>query len=422
MNSSNETIFINVESARSETELADRIRQALQDAGPSESHLRFDLFSSSGVARLIRALNALRPPSNVRLSALLAAELFADARIRRGLELVGVAELRELRSGGAKAAASCSTPVDGFPEDLISLHNWELGASGASEAVLRITYRCNARCPFCWVGNEKAEPAAETIDAALAALAGLQVKELSFSGGEPMLNPDLARWVARARELGIPRVILQTNGSLLASATRLRALRLAGLDMLLLAVHAAEAESGRRAFGGLLDGETPWNALDTALAEGLAVVANTVFYAENVSQLLPIAARLLETARRHGRDLYWNISSAAPMGATEQAYRSLAPRLEDLRRVLPEAIRLLHDSPVRIRGFESACGLPLCVLGDAIGLLEDLPSHPELGDDFFHPPVCDGCSMRSHCFGLRRRYAELFGADELRPYPENPRG
>lgn len=92
------------------------------------------------------------------------------------------------------------------------------------------TAGCNFCCPFCQNGSLVRPGEAEeacTGDELLAFLkkrAGL-LDGVCFSGGEPLLQPDLAEWMARAKALGY-RVKLDTNGSF---PGRLRALVERGL-------------------------------------------------------------------------------------------------------------------------------------------------------------------------------------------------
>jgi len=80
---------------------------------------------------------------------------------------------------------------------------------------LLLTDRCNFRCPYCrgfkpeYRGDLKTERAINTIN--MWARDGL--KNIRFSGGEPTLHGDLPYLVKYARDCGIKRVALSTNGS-----------------------------------------------------------------------------------------------------------------------------------------------------------------------------------------------------------------
>ena len=68
----------------------------------------------------------------------------------------------------------------------------------------------------------------------------------------------------------------------------------------------------------------------------------------------------------------------------------------------------------------SMCSIPLCLKPDGLGEYEQLPPAGldaevgETGGEFEKPAVCDGCSQRDRCWGVRRGYVALYGSSELR--------
>jgi len=82
-----------------------------------------------------------------------------------------------------------------------------------------VTNRCNLRCRHCYVSAGKPLPHGEMTTnkklQAIQAFAALHPRgEVTFSGGEPMTEPDLFAIMARAKELGL-RISLFTNGTLI---------------------------------------------------------------------------------------------------------------------------------------------------------------------------------------------------------------
>lgn len=105
-----------------------------------------------------------------------------------------------------------------------------------------LTYRCNARCGFCAIWRRDDIPAAAEADAAtvgrnLADIRAAGARIVDFTGGEPLLYPDLPVVLHRARELGL-RTTLTTNGIRYPD----RARELAGLvDILQFSLQGADA-------------------------------------------------------------------------------------------------------------------------------------------------------------------------------------
>ena len=84
--------------------------------------------------------------------------------------------------------------------------------------VWNTTRRCNLRCVHCYAhAQDRPAPGELGTNQALALiddLAAFRVPVLLFSGGEPLLRPDLMRLGAHAVERGI-RAVISTNGTLL---------------------------------------------------------------------------------------------------------------------------------------------------------------------------------------------------------------
>ena len=98
--------------------------------------------------------------------------------------------------------------------------------------VWNATRRCNLYCAHCYAGAEL-EPAPGEFTTAearafLDQLADYDVPVVLFSGGEPLVRPDLIDLVDYAADLGL-RPVLSTNGTLL-TPERAAALRDAGLE------------------------------------------------------------------------------------------------------------------------------------------------------------------------------------------------
>jgi len=103
-----------------------------------------------------------------------------------------------------------------------------------------LTYRCNERCRFCYASCGEGAAAAAgagaseelSTDRWKAIIKTLKeeakIPFFSFTGGEPLLRPDLEELASYARSIGL-RVNLITNGSL-ATGERAASLRESGID------------------------------------------------------------------------------------------------------------------------------------------------------------------------------------------------
>jgi len=117
--------------------------------------------------------------------------------------------------------------------------------------------RCNIDCGYCNEYDKVSQPV--PVDQMLARidhLARLGTSVTSFSGGEPLLHPDLDALIARIRENGMMAGLI-TNGYLL-SPKRIEALNRAGLDYLQISIDNVEPDEVSKKSLRLLDKKLQW--------------------------------------------------------------------------------------------------------------------------------------------------------------------
>jgi len=112
--------------------------------------------------------------------------------------------------------------------------------------------RCNIDCWYCNEYDKVSQPVpTEAMLSRIDDLARLGSSVVSFSGGEPLLHPDLDRLIARIRERGMMAGLI-TNGYLLGDR-RIRALNAAGLDYLQISIDNVEPDEVSKKSLRLLD-------------------------------------------------------------------------------------------------------------------------------------------------------------------------
>jgi hypothetical protein len=95
----------------------------------------------------------------------------------------------------------------------------------------------------------------------------------------------------------------------------------------------------------------------------------------------------------------------------------LIPKYSDVLPILEEGLQLATQANVNVVGFESMCGMPLCLAPvdkRAQLALAEIPEGHD-GGEFVRTDACRRCDLSTRCFGLRRSYAELHGTSEPRP-------
>ncbi len=401
------------------------IKEACRNPGAS---LRFACATPEQAGALVRLVRLAHSLGAASIEVERSDWLENTAKVTRALELAGLTDWLPSDTPNTTAADLEAERAAWFrrhpellPQDFVQTASRLSKNEQVREAIIRPVYRCNEKCHFCWIYQEQDDPPAATSAEAVARLARQGFDLLTISGGEPTLFHGLPELIRQAKTEGFRWVTLQTNGLLLAQATRVKALVEAGLDEVFLALHAADPAIHDTITQHPGAHAKTLQAFDHLLDAPLKVCINVVLCRPNLADLPALAQLLAERAERIGRDLTLNLAVAAPMGRYAEHYAAYTPRLTELQVPLTEALDILRKSRVRYDGFSSACGAPLCAVGNRPDLLAGIAPLPdsERGAEFVQPAACESCRLRAACHGVRRVYIEVFGPDDLQPFRES---
>jgi cyclic pyranopterin phosphate synthase len=169
---------------------------------------------------------------------------------------------------------------------------------------ISITDRCNFRCVYCmpkevygrdYAFLERRELLSfEEIERVVAVFAGLGVRTVRITGGEPLVRRDVEQLVERLAAIPGIELALTTNGTLLAA--KAEALARAGLDRVTVSLDSLDDKT----FGALNDVAAPvagvLEGIEAAAAAGLPVKVNAVVKrGVNDDAILPLAAHFRGT-------------------------------------------------------------------------------------------------------------------------------
>jgi pyrroloquinoline quinone biosynthesis protein E len=227
--------------------------------------------------------------------------------------------------------------------------------------VVKPDLRCTARCPTCKLRRDlhrsaQVEPQLTLDDWAriLAHAAGLGVRQLDMSGGEPTLYAHLADLVRLGKRHGM-KTQLNTNGSLLGRMD-LEALVSSGLDRVMISLYSARPEThdAMRALPGLWDKATSAIRQAAGLHDRfphLEIITQTLLCAENLLELPEILQLQLELGSQGTMLSYLegNLTGEAllPQDLVEVFQGKVQPRLVAFATRLPFPVRLLARRQVR---------------------------------------------------------------------------
>jgi cyclic pyranopterin phosphate synthase len=173
-----------------------------------------------------------------------------------------------------------------------------------------VTDRCNFRCPYCMPREAFGEGfrflereeilSFEEILRLARIFAGLGVRKVRLTGGEPLLRRDLPRLVAMLKTVpDLREVTLTSNGSLLAALAR--PLREAGLDRLTVSLDSLDPQRFQTTSDSTVPLERVLEGLEAARSAGFSGIKLNCVLRRGVNEadILPLAG----FAREHGYHL-----------------------------------------------------------------------------------------------------------------------
>lgn len=165
--------------------------------------------------------------------------------------------------------------------------------------IAELTYRCPLRCPYCSnpldYNERRDELTTDDWLRVLAEAAELGALQVNFSGGEPLLRPDLEQLVRRAVELDLYTSLITSGVPL--DRDRLGGLKALGLNAVQLSLQdPREAESNR--ISGMACHAQKLQVARWIKELGFPLTLNVVLHRENLDQV----GEIIATAERLGAD------------------------------------------------------------------------------------------------------------------------
>ncbi|OGS07498.1 MAG: hypothetical protein A2270_09540 [Elusimicrobia bacterium RIFOXYA12_FULL_51_18] len=290
---------------------------------------------------------------------------------------------------------------------------------------LILNYNCNAKCAFCSQGsfdktlNADFDTIARNIYSAYRA----GYRRLGFTGGEPLIRPDILKIVSLGRSVGFKFIRVQTNGIKLADPDLCAALVKAGLTFCKFSFTTDSAA----AHDGLVGVPGAWRKAVKGIANlrrlKIRIGTNILVNKRNYRRLPEIIKSFLEKGITNFVVIYpvYMGSMAAnaqkigvSLPASEKYFAASAAVME--KAGLPEEILFLNTPPCFLKGRENlAIGLNLfnTVVTGPDGKRTDLDATADAAK--VYSVACGTCSLKGRCRGVDENYARILGFKGFKP-------
>ena len=257
------------------------------------------------------------------------------------------------------------------------------------------------------------------------------IKRIIFTGGEPILYPELAKIIHYTKERGFITEI-QTNGTLL-NQDKLLELKRAGLDIINFAFHSHKKKISNKLRGVNFGYEKIINNLKLANKLDFNIHIIHVINSMNYKDLPGFVEYV---NRLKLKNLYLNLSIVVPEG---WAWKNkwIIPRMIKIKPYLIKAMKKCDKHGLK---FDVSEIVPLCIVDGfedhAISTLFKL-SNVKISDDYYtgnrvldfvntsteqaiKAPQCKNCSFNKICAGFYPRLKELYGVSDFIPRHDDP--
>jgi MoaA/NifB/PqqE/SkfB family radical SAM enzyme len=332
------------------------------------------------------------------------------------LERFGAPQLVPITSERMRRRLSLRSSMEEQIESEYLTRDRRRGTDGVTltDYIVRVNFSCNQACRFCFVSTHLPGAQDLKIRAAIAE-AGRANARITFSGGEPCLNPKLVEYIELARSQTESAIELQTNATRLGDKKLSQRIVEAGVNEVFISLHASHAELSDRITDAPGTFEQTVAGIDAIASVAPKTTLHFVICQDNVADLRPWVSWV--GARWPGVSI--NFSFVGFISDVVPRDEEMLPRYSDVLPTLEAALVDAQELHLNVGRFHSMCGIPLCLAPDVTKSYMTLSDVDEslAGNEFVKPTPCDACGLRSKCFGIRRGYAAIYGTDELSPFP-----
>lgn len=293
-----------------------------------------------------------------------------------------------------------------------------------------IIFKCNCRCVMCSTGlqidrginnpNYLSSRSFEDVVKDIEKAKKMNARGIAFSGGEPNLRKDLVLLVKYAKSIGLQQIEVQSNGRIYAYREYCEKLLKAGVTNFVISLHSHIPEIHDRIMGAKGTFEQTTKGIKNLNDLGKKVNINIVITRLNYKH-----------TEEHTRFLVDNFdineirfTFVMLEGNTNDDPKGIIPLISEAG---PHVCRAIDVAKDKISCF--IYNMVPCVVPDHEKYINDMGQMDTLliGPDFetsldderkgkkVKSLKCKKCKYDKVCYGVWKKYADLYGVDELKP-------
>lgn len=285
---------------------------------------------------------------------------------------------------------------------------------------IMLNYNCNAKCMFCSQGNFDKSLSASFDEVAKNIYFAYKqgYRRIGFTGGEPLVSPNILKAIALSKAVGFPFIRVQTNGIKLGDEKFCKKLYDAGLTFCKFSI-TSDIESEHDKLMGVKGAyKNAVKGIQNMRALKIRVSVNIIVNKYNYNRLSDIMRSFLAMGVRHFIIVY-----PLYIGSMEKNASVLSVSLEECKKYFGEAIELMED--IGLANEILFLNVPACFLKGretlSIGLnpFNTVVTSPDgvsssLDDNSaFNREQSSGClkcKLKDKCAGLEKNYIAVFGS------------
>jgi len=404
------TIEIVVSEKLDKEELVKNLTYKALDACRSRAErLRFIVNGMQSATVLPKIIRYLKSRADIKIELVDGCGVLQNAKLVKVFKLCGVANIIKMKDSNEMAVDPrfmglfSLEEIKRLPQNYLSIETTKIADVIEREAKIRIATDINV--PL------------ELAQRIIPKLVGYDINSLSFEGAEPTVVERLPLLIKLAKNAGINRVSLHSDGIRLAELKFLDELIAAGLDTVFLSLSSSRAEITEAIDDAEQRHKKVLDSFENLIEREINVVVCCLINSSSLSGLPEFAQYISEMAEKYNTHPAVKFAISSPQDNSPEAFEQHSPTVKEMCQPLQDTISILLEHKIEVQGFGSPYGPALCVLGELIDSFTELPDIEQNNErDFVKSGLCAKCRYDRKCYGLRRADASDEVLKELLPY------